>query len=54
VRTSPTGSPNASGQPLALHGWVYDVADGLLHDLDTTITGPDALGPAWRTHPPGG
>ena len=22
------------GQPLAVHGWIYDVADGLLHDLD--------------------
>jgi carbonic anhydrase len=22
------------GQPLALHGWVYGIHDGLLHDLD--------------------
>src|SRR5262245_32081969 len=24
------------GQPLAVHGWIYDVADGLLRDLDVT------------------
>ncbi len=23
------------GQQLSLHGWIYDVADGLLHDLET-------------------
>ena len=30
----------ARGQPLALHGWIYDVADGLLHDLDICLTDP--------------
>lgn len=25
------------GQPLAVHGWIYDVADGLLRDLDVTL-----------------
>lgn len=30
----------ARGQPLALHGWIYDVADGLLRDLDMCLTGP--------------
>jgi carbonic anhydrase len=29
----------ARGQPLALHGWIYDVADGLLRDLDMCLTG---------------
>ena len=28
----------ARGQPLALHGWIYDVADGLLRDLDMCLT----------------
>jgi carbonic anhydrase len=28
------------GQPLALHGWIYDVADGLLRDLDMCLTAP--------------
>lgn len=29
----------ASGQDLALHGWIYRLEDGLLHDLDVTMTG---------------
>ncbi|MGZ3183410.1 MAG: carbonate dehydratase [Telluria sp.] len=31
------------GQGLAIHGWVYDVADGLLRDLGMTINGADQL-----------
>ena len=27
------------GQPLAVHGWVYGVKDGLLKDLEATVTG---------------
>ena len=30
----------ARGQPLALHGWIYDVGDGLLRDLDMCLTAP--------------
>lgn len=26
-------------QPLHLHGWVYDINDGIIKDLDVTITG---------------
>ena len=26
------------GQMLAVHGWIYRIQDGLLHDLDVTIT----------------
>jgi len=29
----------AAGQDLALHGWIYRLEDGLLHDLDVTMTG---------------
>jgi carbonic anhydrase len=29
----------ARGQSLTLHGWIYDVADGLLRDLHVTRTG---------------
>jgi carbonic anhydrase len=36
------------GQPLAVHGWIYAVGDGLLHDLDITITGAEALAPLYR------
>ena len=27
------------GQPLAVHGWIYGIEDGLLRDLDITVTG---------------
>jgi carbonic anhydrase len=27
------------GQPLAVHGWVYGIDDGLLKDLDVTVSG---------------
>ena len=27
------------GQALAVHGWIYGLQDGLLRDLDTTVTG---------------
>ncbi|MDD5332435.1 MAG: carbonate dehydratase [Rhodoferax sp.] len=33
----------ARAQSVALHGWVYGVHDGLLHDLQMTVTGPDDL-----------
>jgi carbonic anhydrase len=32
-------------QPLAVHGWIYDIQDGLLRDLGVTITEPEE-GPA--------
>lgn len=28
----------AVGQELNVHGWIYDVADGILRDLDVTVT----------------
>jgi carbonic anhydrase len=31
----------ARGQPLALHGWVYAVTDGLLKDLGVTMKAPE-------------
>src|SRR5258706_12926308 len=30
----------ARGQPLAVHGWVYGLKDGLLRDLETSVTTP--------------
>jgi carbonic anhydrase len=26
-------------QPLHIHGWVYDIHDGIIKDLDVTFTG---------------
>ena len=31
------------GQPLAVHGWIYDVCDGLLRDLNSTIARIDEI-----------
>ena len=31
----------ARGQALSIHGWVYDIHDGLLRDMGITLTGPD-------------
>jgi len=28
------------GQKLAIHGWIYALADGLVRDLQVTVTGP--------------
>jgi carbonic anhydrase len=30
----------ARGQALSVHGWIYSIADGLINDLDVTVTGP--------------
>jgi carbonic anhydrase len=31
------------GQPLAIHGWIYDIHDGLLQDLHVTAEGADEV-----------
>ncbi|HTM07982.1 MAG TPA: carbonate dehydratase [Verrucomicrobiae bacterium] len=31
------------GQSLAIHGWIYSIADGLLRDLDVCVTSPTEL-----------
>ena len=31
----------ARGQELAVHGWVYSIGNGLVTDLDVTVTGPE-------------
>jgi carbonic anhydrase len=33
----------ARGQNLAVHGWVYSLATGLVKDLDATVSGPGEL-----------
>lgn len=41
------------GRPLALHGWIYDLRDGLLRDLEATVAGPGFSGPAAPGKAPG-
>lgn len=36
------------GQTIALHGWVYGLRDGLLHDLLMTVNGPEGVDAAYR------
>ena len=38
ARTTVAQDAWGRGQTLAVHGWIYDVADGLLRDLGLTIT----------------
>jgi carbonic anhydrase len=33
----------ARGQPLAVHGWIYSIKDGLLRDLGLCVIAPDEL-----------
>ena len=37
------------GQPLAVHGWIYGIQDGLLRDLGMTITDPGESPAAYRS-----
>jgi len=39
----------ARGQPLSIHGWVYSIRDGLIRDLDMTVTSPDELHPRYQS-----
>jgi len=35
------------GQPLTVHGWIYGLKDGLMHDLGLTVHRPEDLGPRY-------
>lgn len=36
------------GQPLSVHGWIYRLADGLLHDLGLAVESADQVPQAYR------
>ena len=36
------------GQELSVHGWIYGLRDGLINDLQVTITSPDELDDLFR------
>ncbi|GAC1344690.1 MAG: carbonic anhydrase [Acetobacteraceae bacterium] len=35
----------ARGQPLAIHGWVYSLANGLVNDLGVSVSRPEMIAP---------
>jgi carbonic anhydrase len=36
------------GQPLAVHGWIYSIGNGLVNDLDVTVSKPDEVEKLFR------
>ncbi len=42
----------ATDKKVNVHGWIYDVADGLLNDLTPTVDGLRALEPSCHIDPP--
>jgi carbonic anhydrase len=42
-QTTIVGDAWAAGRPLAVHGWIYGLEDGLLQDLEATIRSPADL-----------
>jgi carbonic anhydrase len=47
VRTTMVGDAWRRGQSLAVHGWIYDIQQGLLRDLGLAITNPEMLPDAY-------
>lgn len=39
------------GQEIFVHGWVYGIQDGLLKDLDCSVSGIEGVEPAYRVDP---
>ncbi len=35
-------------QPLTVHGWIFSINDGILHDLDVSYTGPENIHPIYQ------
>ena len=42
-RATPVQDAWALGQPLFVHGWIYRIVDGLLHDMGLTISSDEEL-----------
>ena len=48
ARTSIVQRAWNSGKSLMLHGWIYSLEDGILHDLDVEMENHDSLHPAYH------
>jgi len=48
-QTTIVGDAWDRGQSLAVHGWVYGLRDGLVRDLQTTVTGTDQASARYRS-----
>lgn len=46
--TTAVQSAWAAGAELCVHGWIYEIGDGLLRDLDVTVSGPEELSESHR------
>ena len=42
-RSTPVQDTWSRGQPLAIHGWIYRISDGLLRDMGLTVQSDDDL-----------
>ncbi len=42
-RTTAVQSAWKRGQELCIHGWLYHLDDGIIHDMDICVTGPDEM-----------
>ena len=47
-RTTVVQGAWARGQELSVHGWIYDIGDGLLHDLNVGVIGDRELAASLR------
>ena len=39
----------ARGQPLTVHSWIYGLKDGLLHDLEMTVSSAAEVEPTYAS-----
>ena len=42
-RSTPVQDAWSCGRPLAIHGWIYRISDGLLRDMGLTVQSDDDL-----------